>query len=80
MGLTLKNALQLMGDLDFPQAVEEIKQAAKWLREEGAPKVGLLCALSSKPNFYVSVYCQVYMLLVSMYCQMYMLLVFVVKS
>ena len=32
-------AMQLMGNLDFPQAVEEIKQAAKWLREQGAPKV-----------------------------------------
>ena len=31
--------LQLMENLDFPQAVEEIKQAAKWLREQGAPKV-----------------------------------------
>ena len=30
-----------MGNLDFPQAVEEIKQAAKWLREQGAPKVPL---------------------------------------
>lgn len=33
--------MQLMGNLDFPQAVEEIKQAAKWLREQGAPKVGV---------------------------------------
>lgn len=28
-----------MENLDFPQAVEEIKQAANWLREQGAPKV-----------------------------------------
>ena len=34
-----------MGKLDFPQAVEEIKQAAKWLREQGAPKVPLTVLL-----------------------------------
>lgn len=31
--------LQLMENLNFPQALEEINQAAKWLREQGAPKV-----------------------------------------
>ena len=31
--------MQLMGDLDFKQAVNEITAAAKWLREKGAPKV-----------------------------------------
>ena len=34
-----------MDNLDFPQAVEEIKQAATWLREQGAPKVPLTSAL-----------------------------------
>lgn len=38
--------LQLMGNLDFPQAVEEIKQAAKWLKEQGAPKVATLFAIA----------------------------------
>ena len=38
--------VQLMGNLDFPQAVEEIKQAAKWLKEQGAPKVGTLFAFA----------------------------------
>lgn len=38
--------VQLMGNLDFPQAVEEIKQAAKWLKEQGAPKVGPLFAIA----------------------------------
>ena len=32
---------QLMNNLDFKAAVEEIKTAAKWLRETGSPKVSL---------------------------------------
>ena len=40
---------QLMGNLDFPQAVEEIKHAAKWLREQGAPKVGLTVSFAQSP-------------------------------
>jgi hypothetical protein len=31
--------VQLMENLDFKQAVDEITTAAKWLRENGAPKV-----------------------------------------
>ena len=38
--------MQLMGNLDFPQAVEEIQQAVKWLREQGAPKVGAIHRVS----------------------------------
>lgn len=30
-----------MGNLDFKAATEEIKTAATWLREKGAPKVGV---------------------------------------
>lgn len=33
--------LQLMDNLDFPNAVKEIGQAAKYLKETGAPKVGI---------------------------------------
>ena len=32
---------QLMDNLDFKAATEEIKTAAGWLREKGAPKVGV---------------------------------------
>ena len=32
---------QLMDNLDFKAATEEIKTAAGWLREQGAPKVGV---------------------------------------
>ena len=42
--------VQLMGNLDFPQAVEEIKQAAKWLKEQGAPKVVTLFAIALPKN------------------------------
>lgn len=42
IGVDAEEASHLMGNLDFPQAVEEIKQAAKWLREQGAPKVGCM--------------------------------------
>ena len=45
-----------MGNLDFPQAVEEIKQAAKWLREQGAPKVPLTVHLHHKPPPFSSFY------------------------
>lgn len=33
---------QLMDNLDFKAATEEIKTAAGWLREKGAPKVGVM--------------------------------------
>ncbi len=33
--------MQLMNNLDFKTAVEEIKTAAKWLRDSGSPKVSL---------------------------------------
>jgi len=42
--------VQLMGNLDFPQAVEEIQQAAKWLKEQGAPKVATLLAIALPIN------------------------------
>ncbi|DBA68944.1 hypothetical protein WJX79_005797 [Trebouxia sp. C0005] len=42
LGVDAEEAGHLMGNLDFPQAVEEIKQAAKWLKEQGAPKVGCM--------------------------------------
>ena len=32
--------MQLMDDLDFKTATDEITAAAKWLRETGSPKVG----------------------------------------
>ncbi len=43
--------VQLMGNLDFPQAVEEIKQAAQWLKEQGAPKVATLLAIALPINY-----------------------------
>ena len=43
-----------MGNLDFPQAVEEIKQAAKWLKEQGAPKVATLFANALPKNIAVA--------------------------
>lgn len=46
-------AVQLMGNLDFPQAVEEIKQAAKWLKEQGAPKVSTSLHLTTWACKYV---------------------------
>lgn len=33
--------MQLMDNLDFKQAVNEITAAAKWMRGKGAPKVNL---------------------------------------
>lgn len=39
---SLECGLQLMNDLDFKTAVDEIKTAAEWLRETGAPKVDRL--------------------------------------
>jgi hypothetical protein len=32
------STLQLASELDYGQAVEELKQSAEWLRSKGAPK------------------------------------------
>lgn len=42
--------MQLMNDLDFKTAVEEIKTAAKWLRDSGSPKVSLILCIPSERN------------------------------
>jgi carboxymethylenebutenolidase len=42
VGVDAEEASHLMGNLDFPQAVQEMKQAVAWLREQGAPKVGAI--------------------------------------
>ncbi|CAL5220679.1 g2727 [Coccomyxa viridis] len=41
IGVDAEEASHLMENLDFKQAVSEITAAAKWLREKGAPKVGV---------------------------------------
>ncbi|CAK0783403.1 hypothetical protein CVIRNUC_006602 [Coccomyxa viridis] len=41
IGVDAEEASHLMDDLDFKAATEEIKTAAGWLREKGAPKVGV---------------------------------------
>lgn len=42
IGVDAEEASHLMNNLDFKTAVEEIKTAAKWLRDSGAPKVGAI--------------------------------------
>lgn len=41
LGVTREEAHHLMGNLDFQEAVKEIAQATKYLKETGAPKVGI---------------------------------------
>ena len=41
LGVDAEEASHLMNNLDWPAAVEELKITAKWLRDSGAPKVGV---------------------------------------
>jgi len=41
LGVTAEEANHMMTNLDFPQAVEEIKQTAEFLKQEGATKIGV---------------------------------------
>lgn len=42
LGVTAEEAHHLSDNLDFPQAVEELKAAAEYLRSSGAKKVGVI--------------------------------------
>eukprot|EP00238_Polyblepharides_amylifera_P013096 CAMPEP_0196572236 /NCGR_PEP_ID=MMETSP1081-20130531/2316_1 /TAXON_ID=36882 /ORGANISM="Pyramimonas amylifera, Strain CCMP720" /LENGTH=219 /DNA_ID=CAMNT_0041889481 /DNA_START=796 /DNA_END=1452 /DNA_ORIENTATION=+ len=42
IGVDAEEASHLMGQLDFQTAVEEIQQAAAFLKQQGAPKVGVV--------------------------------------
>lgn len=42
IGVDAEEAHHLMSNLDFPAAVEEIKQAVQYLRDTGSPKVGVV--------------------------------------
>ena len=41
IGVDKEEASHMMGNLDFPGAVQEISQAAAYLKEEGSPSVGV---------------------------------------